>query len=192
MTVRTKTPSRFRSRTLAIATRLLVLLGATALVPLRATAQSQRGPWPLSGSLEDSAGRPLPGLSVFLDRGSNTIERYVTDSLGGFHFLLNPREYYRATWLICPPGSIPSIGYARNGDPPVVTNYTYVFSPARDTVEHFYKARGWKGPIPRECPPAADEMLWRFPASAKKGSGAASSTEPDWVKYPGPPNVPPR
>lgn len=93
---------------------------------------------------------------------------------------------------LCAPGSMPSIDHARNGDPPVLTTYISVTAAATDTVELSYKARGWKGPIPRECPPAADEMLWRYPATANKGSGAASKTEPDWIRYPGPPNISPR
>jgi hypothetical protein len=134
--------------------------------------------------------KPLAGLSVFLDRGSNAIERYATDSAGAFRLPLFPRDPHRATWLICPAGAIPIVGRMALDDHTRLTFRSYNSSPATDSVFGFYRAEGWKGPIPRECPRGTDAVGWRYPASSGKDWGAFTLTEPDWARYPGPPAMP--
>lgn len=141
------------------------------------------------GNVVDAREHPLPRLSIYLDRGTNLIERYESDSAGRFELPLFPREPYRATWLICAPGAIPMVGK------PDVANmgnayFTYQATALPDSVWRFYRSSGWSGPIPRECPLGVGEAGWRYPASAGKDWGAVSATEPDWVKYPGPPALP--
>ncbi len=133
---------------------------------------------------------PIPGVAVYLDRGTNLIERYVADSTGLFRLPLFLSEPHRATWLICAPGKSPTVGK------PVIdhlgsTYYTYEPAAAVDSTWGFYRSSGWSGPIPRECPPRGiDPVGWRYPASAGKDWGAYSTSEPDWNRYPGPPALP--
>lgn len=134
--------------------------------------------------------RPVVGAAVFLDRGANTIERYTTDSLGQFHLPLFPREPHRATWLICAPGLQEFVGKPELDHVTNLPFYTYELSPRQVSTHGWYRASGWKGPIPRECPQITDTMVWRYPASAGKGYGASTLDEPDWKRYLGPPDLP--
>jgi hypothetical protein len=172
------------------AVNLLAVVGALALlVVVTGWVRKDRGYVMIYGTVVDAQRRPIPHLSIFLDRGSNLIERYATDSLGRFELPLFPIEPHRATWLVCAPGAIPMIGkpdVANLGK----TYFTYETSALGDTVFRFYRAGGWSGPIPRECPRGTESGGWRYPASAGKGPGAVSTTEPDWARYPGPPDLP--
>ena len=64
----------------------------------------------ITGQVRDPNGRALAGMSVFLDRGTNLVERYETDSAGSFRLPLFAREPHRAVWLVCAPGAIPMVG----------------------------------------------------------------------------------
>ena len=134
--------------------------------------------------------RPLAGAAVFLDRGSSMIERYSTDSAGEFRLPLFPREPHRATWLICAPGMQERIGKPALDHLTAMPFYIFEMAPAQANAHGTYRQQGWKGPIPRECPQAVDPMGWRYPASSGKDDGAYSITEPDWIRYPGPPKLP--
>src|SRR5205085_997982 len=107
-----------------------------------------------------------------------TIERYATDSLGEFHLPLFPREPHRATWLICAPGRQEYVGKPELDAVIAQTFYTYELDTLRPEQHGTYRAWGWKGPIPRECPQAVDSMVWRYPATAGKGYGASTLVEP--------------
>ena len=173
--------------------RVLALGGAACLLLTSAAWSARRGgPFAIQGRIRGADERALVGVSVFLDRGDNLIERYETDSAGGFKFPLWVRTPHRATWLICPAGANPIIGipeydeFSRVGH----TLHTYQATDSRDSVYGFYRQSGWSGPIPRECPPSRDVQGWRYPASAGKDWGAYSESEPDWRRYPGPPALP--
>ena len=121
--------------------------------------------------------RPLAAVPVFLDRGSSAIERFVTDAEGRFRLPLEERELRRATLLICAPGGIPMVD---RRDPSQVGPTHYGYSALGDSTWGFYRASGWRGPVPRECPAGTDSMGWRYPASAGKHPAAFTTQEPDW------------
>ena len=122
--------------------------------------------------------KPLPRVPVFLDRGTSAIERYVTDGRGEFTFPLEARELRRAVWLICVRGAIPMVG-RRDG---LAGPTRYLYTPLADSTWGFYRANGWRGPIPRECPRGTDTIGWRYPASAGMPKDAVTATEPVWPR----------
>ena len=124
-------------------------------------------------------GKPLAHVPVFLDRGSSAIERYLTDSAGTFTLLLASREIRRANWLICAPGAVPMMD---SRDDNQVGPVTYEYTALSDSTYGEYRAFGWRGPIPRECPRATDTMGWRYPPSAGKPKYAFTTTEPEWPR----------
>ena len=169
------------------------LIGAAILLVFNGAWASRRTSADVvTGRVLGSNGRPLPGLSVFLDRGTNLVERYETDSAGEFRLPLFPREPHRATWLICAPGAIPIVGKPERDEATggVTLFRIYDYSPARDTVWRSYRQSGWSGPIPRECPQGDQIVGWRYPASAGRDWGAYTTEEPDWKRFPGPPRLP--
>jgi hypothetical protein len=169
---------------------LLALFGALALLGGVTAWTSRRiGYVEIVGRVLNTDQTPIPSVAVYLDRGTNIIERYVADSTGLFRLPLFPREPHRATWLICVPGMSPTVGKPEL-DHLGSTYYTYQPAQALDSVWRFYRASGWSGPIPRECPRGADDVGWRYPASAGKDWGSYSTSEPDWRRYPGPPVLP--
>lgn len=168
----------------------LAVFGAVSLLTAATNAVVNRtAPVMIVGRAFDADRRPLTGLSVYLDRGTNLIERYVSDSTGLFQLPLFPREPHRATWLICARGGVPMVGRPQL-DHLGTAYYTYDYTALGDSVWRFYRASGWTGPVPRECPRGADSVGWRYPASAKKSWGAYTTKEPDWARYPGPPAFP--
>jgi hypothetical protein len=126
--------------------------------------------------------KPAVGVPVFLDRGTASIERYLTDSLGQFSLPVEAPELYRSRWLICVPGGIPMVAYA-NQDRNKLGSTTYEFARYVPGTPTFIRAHGWLGPMPRECPPATDSVGWRYPPSSGKDPHAWSPTEPDWNQY---------
>jgi hypothetical protein len=131
------------------------------------------------GIVEGSNRKPLAHVPVFLDRGGSAIERYVTDNAGAFTFPLEPREIQHAVWLICAPGTIPMVG---SREPDQAGPTTYGVTPMADSTWGSYRASGWRGPIPRECPTGTDTIGWRYPPSAGKGKGAFTTIEPEWPR----------
>jgi hypothetical protein len=123
--------------------------------------------------------RPLARVPVFLDRGRSAIERYLTDDRGAFTFQLEPREVRRSTWLICAPRGIPMVSSRNDGQ---IGPTTYGYTSWADSTWGFYRASGWRGPIPRECPRATDAIGWRYPSSAGKPKAAVTTTEPEWPR----------
>ena len=123
--------------------------------------------------------QPLAHVPVFLDRGSMAIERFETDVAGRLRFDLSGRELARATWLICAPGAIPMVGM-RDGVQAGPTTYGY--TRLSDSTYGWYRAQGWRGPIPRECPAGTDRLGWRYPAWSGKPKEAISFTEPVWTR----------
>ncbi len=123
--------------------------------------------------------RPLPNVPIFLDRGSMAIERYVSDSTGALKFPLSRQEFQRAVWLICAPGAIPMVG-TREGSQAGPT--TYGHTPLADSTWGWYRANGWRGPIPRECPHGTDSLGWRYPASSGRSKDAITYSEPVWSR----------
>jgi hypothetical protein len=123
--------------------------------------------------------RPLPNVPIFLDRGSMAIERYVSDSAGALEFPLTARELQRAVWLICAPGAIPMVGMR---EPRQAGPTTYGYARQSVSTQVWYRAHGWRGPIPRECPPVTDSIGWRYPASSGKHKDAMTYTEPIWPR----------
>jgi len=57
---------------------------------------------------------------------------------------------------------------------------TYGYTPLQDSTWVSYRANGWRGPIPRECPRGTDSVGWRYPASSGKPKDAITYTEPHW------------
>jgi len=123
--------------------------------------------------------KPAAGARVFLDRGNGAVERYVVDSHGRFDLPLTRRERSRARWLICVPGGGAMVSQIH--DPQTfqigATEYS-ISDPA--VPNHPYRAFGWLGPIPRECPPASDSVGWRTPATLGKKWYSVTTTEPSW------------
>jgi hypothetical protein len=95
-------------------------------------------------------------------------------------------------WLICVPGAVPIVGKPERDEFTRVgtTLHSYDYSPGQDSVWRFYRASGWSGPIPRECPRGVDSVGWRYPASSGQQWGAYTTVEPDWTRFPGPPALP--
>lgn len=129
--------------------------------------------------VQDTGGSPLTKVPVFLDRGSSAIERYVTDAKGSIRFPLSDPELARAVWLLCAPGAIPMVG---RRDLETAGPITYSVTALGDSTWGWYRANGWRGPIPRECPRGTDSMGWRPPPSAGQSKYAFSATEPVWPK----------
>ena len=123
--------------------------------------------------------RPMPNVPVFLDRGSAAIERYVSDSSGALRFPMSADELQQAVWLICAPGGIPMVG---RRDPSQAGPTSYGYTRLPDTSWGWYRASGWRGPIPRECPRGTDSIGWRYPASSGKSKDAITFTEPVWPR----------
>lgn len=120
----------------------------------------------------------LQGVPVFLDRGrGNAIERVTTDANGRFRLPLERHELRRAVWLICTPGGIPMVGSREENQ---LGSTTYGYTALGDSTWGFYRASGWRGPIPRECPVGTDSMGWRYPRSAGMHPSAFTAQEPDW------------
>jgi hypothetical protein len=172
---------------------VLALIGAAFLLVSSAGWVARRAaPEAIVGYVRETDGRRIRGLSVFLDRGTNLVERYVTDSAGMFTLPLFAHEPHRAVWLICVPGALPIVGrpardeFTRGG----TTVHSYDYTPALDSVWRAYRTSGWSGPIPRECPRGVDSAGWRYPASTGKHWGTYTTVEPDWARFPGPPELP--
>jgi hypothetical protein len=123
--------------------------------------------------------KPLAHVPVFLDRGSMAIERFETDSSGRLRFDLSGRELEHAAWLICAPGAIPMVGMREDAQ---AGPTTYGYTRLSDSTYGWYRARGWRGPIPRECPQGTDSLGWRYPAWSGKAKDAITYTEPVWTR----------
>lgn len=123
--------------------------------------------------------RPLPNVPTFLDRGSTAIERYVSDSTGALEFPLSTQELRRAVWLICAPGAMPMVGTRGESQ---AGPTTYEYTPLADSTWGWYRANGWRGPIPRECPRGTDSLGWRYPPSSGKSKYAITYSEPVWSR----------
>ncbi|MCR4341235.1 MAG: hypothetical protein NUW01_15265 [Gemmatimonadaceae bacterium] len=170
------------ARLKAFTFRALAVIGALTLLlwggGAAARYLTRSGPM---GVVRGEGEVPVAGLPVFLDRGGSAIERYVTDSAGRFFLPLEEREFRRAVWLICAPGQIPMVG---SRSPGLIGPSTYGLTPYPEGPEgkgwSFYRGFGWRGPIPRECPPGRDSMGWRYPASAGKDPNAFTLVEPEW------------
>jgi hypothetical protein len=161
---------------------LLAVVGGLTLLSTLAGFVLHRYEAPATGIVLGPDEKPTVGAPVFLDRGTASIERYLTDSQGRFSLPIEGRELRRARWLICVPGGIPMVGYA-DEDGIQLGATTYQFTQYLPGTPSFIRARGWLGPVPRECPPATDSVVWRYPTSAGKDPRAASVTEPDWSRY---------
>lgn len=149
----------------------LTLLGAASGFVIRRVANKT------TGIVLGPDDKPLSRVPVFLDRGGWAIERYVTDDAGAFALPIESREVRRAIWLICAPGGIPMVGDRDEGQ---IGATTYGYTRLADSTWGFYRARGWRGPIPRECPTGTDTVGWRYPSSAGKPKDAFTTTEPEW------------
>lgn len=155
---------------LAVAGALTLFSAATGFVIRRLAGDG-------TGIVLGENQKPLPGVPVFLDRGATAIERVVTDSAGRFQFQLEPHELRHAVWLICAPGAIPMIGSRDEGQ---AGPGTYYFTALKDSTFGWYRAKGWRGPIPRSCPKGTDSVGWRYPTSSRLPREAFSLTEPQW------------
>lgn len=156
----------------------LAILGGWVVFTLLEKLVLQRTLGSALAIVQDSTNTPLAGVPVFLDRGNGAIERYLTDSTGVVPFSLEPAEYQRALWLICARGTIPMVG---SRGPDLIGPAWYGVGAMRDSTFGFYRAKGWRGPIPRECPRGTDSVGWRYPPSAGKGPYAFTTTEPEWT-----------
>jgi len=166
------------------------IIGALALIGgITGWAQRRDGYVVIRGRVLTFEHRPIRGVAVYLDRGTNLIERYDSDSTGLFQLPLFPIDPHRATWLICVPGRMPVVGKPQL-EHLGAAYYTYEPGANVDSTWRSYRASGWSGPIPRECPPSADSVGWRYPATSGNDWGAYTTTEPDWSRYPGPPALP--
>jgi hypothetical protein len=145
----------------------LTLLGVLAGFITRAVRQD------VFGTVLDANQRPFANAPVFLDRGHRTLEYFVTDSRGRVRLPLSDRALPSAVWLICVPGAVPIIDHQ---DPHDRTAVTYQFSRLSLPTYSEYRAWGWRGPIPRECPASEREpYLWVYP-----GVGTVYEQEPEW------------
>ena len=152
----------------------VTVLGAATGFALRRVAAG--GP---TGIVLGPRDEPLVGVPVFLDRGGSAVERFVTDAAGRFRLPLAERELGRAAWLICAPGAIPMVGTRDAGQ---VGPTTYGYTALGRPTWGFYRATGWRGPIPRACPVGTDSMGWRYPASAGRDPAAFTTEEPEWPR----------
>jgi hypothetical protein len=157
----------------------LAVIGAITLLGAVAGFVIDRIARPTTGIVLGSDDKPLAHVPVFLDRGGVAIERFVTDSAGVFALPLEPREIRRALWLICAPGAIPMVG---DRDERQVGPTTYQYGRLSDSTWNAYRAFGWRGPIPRECPKGTDSVGWRYPPSAGKAKYDFTTTEPEWPR----------
>ena len=161
---------------------LAVVGGLTLLTSLAGFVLRRYADAGATGIVLSPDNKPVVGAPVFLDRGTAAVERYVTDSQGHFSLPVERRELHRAKWLICVPGGIPIVGYAdRDGIRIGPTRYSSSAQPVGKPA--FIRTYGWLAPVPRECPPALDSVVWRYPPKAGKDPRAASLTEPDWSRY---------
>ena len=163
---------RFITNALAVIGALVVSSAGFSVVMRQVLGKS-------TGIVRGPDDKPLARVPVFLDRGSSAIARYVTDSAGEFTLPLEHHELSRATWLICAPNGIPMVG---SRDENQIGPTTYGYAKLNDSTWDAYRAFGWRGPIPRECPRGTDAMGWRYPPSAGKGKYAITMTEPEWPK----------
>jgi hypothetical protein len=132
-------------------TYALVLVGALALLVVSAgyaTKLAFRGS--PTGVVHGPNDEPLAGVPVFLDRGEGAIERYTTDSAGAFALPLERDQWRAAVWLICAPGGTPMVG---RGDERSMGPINYGSNALPGATFGFYRASGWRRPIPPECPP---------------------------------------
>lgn len=132
-------------------TYALVLLGVLALLDATAvfsTKLASRGS--PTGIVEGPDGNVAAGAPVFLDRGGGAVERYTTDSAGGFSFPLEGDEWRAAVWLICVPGATPMVG--RGAERPIGPTH-YGSNALPGATFGFYRAKGWRLAVPAECPP---------------------------------------
>ena len=122
-------------------------------------------------------GKPVPGVPVFLDRGSAALERFITDTAGAFTFPLELHEIRRSVWLICAPGMIPMVGSREENQ---AGPTTYQLTPLPDSTWGFYLASGWRGPVPRECPRGTESWSWRYPLADGEQKDSFTLAEPEW------------
>lgn len=176
---------------LALVGAAMILGSLTAWLPIRSHE------FVAEGTVLGLDGRPVPRLSVFLDPGDNVVMRFETDSAGVFRLPLRSQEPHRATWLICVPGAIPFVGKPMRAELSsgglTLRRGQYSSSRLRRSGWEFYRATGWTGPIPRQCPRAVNEFVgWRYPKSSGKQYYDGTRTEPDWNRFPGEPVLPPK
>jgi hypothetical protein len=157
----------------------LALIGALTVTALLAGAALRQLTGPNHVVVTGADSRPLPSVPVFLDRGSMAIERYVSDSNGAVEFPLRAQELERSVWLICAPGGIPMVGRRERSQ---AGPTTYGYTPLPDSTWGWYRANGWRGPIPRECPRGTDSLGWRYPPSSGKSKDAITYSEPIWPR----------
>ena len=161
---------RFVINSLAVVGALTVLGGLAGFVAR--TVQRD-----VFGTVVNANGQPLSDVAVFVDRGHATIEHFVTDAHGQIRLPLPDRDLLSAVWLICVPGAVPIID---RQDPHERRSVTYSFSRLSGSTYDVYRAEGWRGPIPRECPASKEEpYLWAYP-----GVGTVYYTEPIWPDAP--------
>ena len=130
-----------------------------------------------NGSVVRSDGSPIRGVGVFLDRGSGSLERYETDSLGRFHLPISELERRHAQWLMCAPGMSPIIGNERELQ---LGSTRYGSGTFVADFPQSIRSSGWRGPYPRECPGTPDETTWRLPRWMHRSRSAVSLVEPQW------------
>jgi hypothetical protein len=131
-------------------------------------------------SLRDDAGAPIRRAAIFIDRGDEAVERFAVDSTGTASILLTERERRHTVWLICAPGFQTVVGrMVYDGSSGV--DYTL----SRDSVgaTPFIRTKGWRGPMPRECPQAVDSVGW-YVRPMKPGETGREYilTEPNWTR----------
>jgi hypothetical protein len=156
---------------------VLALIGGLTVVAALARAGLEFAVSSSHVIVTDRNSKPLANVPVFLDRGTMAIERYTTDSTGALKFPIQGEEVQHAVWLICAPGAIPMVGMR---DVVQSGPTTYGYTPLQDSTWGWYRANGWRGPIPRECPRGVDSIGWRYPASSGKPRDAITFTEPKW------------
>ena len=129
------------------------------------------------GTVVDANGQPLANIAVFLDRGHRTVERFATDAAGHIRLPIADHDVAASVWLICVPDGVPIID---RQDPRERRSVTYSFTRLSGVTYGEYRAYGWRGPIPRECPASEREpYLWAYP-----GVGTVYETEPEWPQAP--------
>jgi len=151
----------------------LAIVGALTLVSILAGFVTRAVRGNTFGTVVGSDDRPLAHVPVFLNRGHRTIERFLTDSAGRIRLPLADKDLPRAAWLICAPGASPIIV---RPEPDEQLSVTYRPHALGEATWSEYRAWGWHGPIPRECPPSrAEPFLWAYSVP-----GAVTEQEPEW------------
>ena len=155
----------------------LAVVGALTLLGILAGFVERRVRGDEFGVVMGPDERPLAHVPVFLDRGHGKIERYLTDPAGRIRFSLADRDVGAAVWLICAPGGIP---FVDRQDTHERTSVTYQYARSNAPTPE-YRVWGWRGPIPRECPPGElDPTGWSFRVPGRAGL-AFSVQEPNWL-----------